>query len=136
MRIYATGHGGEIPPDNFFTYRAVGMAVFIGTLLLVWIPLIVWKSLGKRKLKSLEAEWLTVDRATARGGFVPRWTITKAGIFSSTEVIRVTVPQVPIFVTSFHPQATLPAYINPAPAYSGSNGSGYPQDEKFESGRV
>jgi hypothetical protein len=54
------------------------------------------------------------------------------------QAIRVTVPQVPIFVTSFHPQATLPPYINPAPAYPGPNAYGYPQDEKteLEGGRV
>jgi hypothetical protein len=44
MRIYVTGDG-EIPPDNIFAFRAAGMAVLIGTILLFWTPLIVWKSL-------------------------------------------------------------------------------------------
>lgn len=140
MRIYAT-NDGEIPPERFFAFRAIGMAVFIGTIILFWTPLIIWKTLGKRKLRALEAEWLTIDRATTpSGGFVPRWTITKPGVFSSTEAIRVTVPQAPVFITNFHPQATLPPYINPAPAagFNGTNAYGYPEDEKvpFGSERV
>lgn len=56
------------------------------------------------------------------------------------KAIRVTVPQAPVFITNFHPQATLPPYINPAPAagYNGTNAYGYPEDEKvpFGSERV
>jgi len=129
-KLYSSGPNDEIPPEKFFEFRAVGMAVFIGTLILVWTPLIVWKTLGRRKVRALQTEWLTVDRATARGGFVPRWIITKPGIFSSTQSVRVTVPQVPVIVTSFHPQAPLPPYINP-PGYEGY---GYAQDEKVAFG--
>ena len=41
--IYATGQDGRIPPERFFQFRAVGMGIFLGTFLLLWTPLIVWK---------------------------------------------------------------------------------------------
>lgn len=54
MRIYAT-NDGEIPPERFFAFRAIGMAVFIGTIILFWTPLIVWKTLvGRFALQSFD----------------------------------------------------------------------------------
>jgi len=122
------GDDGQIPPGKFFEFRAISMGLFVGTFILFWTPLIVWKFLGKRKVRGLQREWFTLDRVTSQNGFVSRWTITKPGLFSSTRVIRISVPSNTVLMTAFHPNAPLPPYINPAPGQPG--GYGYPEDEK------
>ncbi|KAG8802552.1 hypothetical protein FRC17_006387, partial [Serendipita sp. 399] len=139
---------GEIPPDKIFEFRAIAMAVFFGMFILFWTPLIAWKLIGKRRIRALENEWLVLDRATHVGGYVPRWTITKPGIFSSTTVsilggaqqqaltvtyhqaIRVSLPTAPVYITSFHPNAPLPPYVNPPGSGPAQYGYTYPPDEK------
>lgn len=118
------GDDGQIPPSKFFEFRAISMGLFLGVFILFWTPLIIWKYLGKRKVRSLQREWFALDRATSQNGFVSQWTITKPGLFSSTRVIRISVPSNTVLMTAFHPNAPLPPYINPAPGY------GYPEDEK------
>jgi hypothetical protein len=41
--IYGDGRDRQIPPDKSFQYRAVGMGIFLGTFVLFWTPLVVWK---------------------------------------------------------------------------------------------
>jgi len=136
--IYATGQDGRIPPERFFQFRAVGMGIFLGVFLLLWTPLIAWKVLGNRRLRALEREWLGIDRATSRGGFIPKWRLGKPGIFSSATTIHVTVPNVAVVLTNFHPNAPLPPYINPAATQAPPYDYGYSIDEKtaFGPGRV
>ncbi|PVG02422.1 hypothetical protein CPB86DRAFT_804701 [Serendipita vermifera] len=134
MRIYGTGRDGRVPPEKFFEYRAAGMGIFIGVFLLFWGPLIFWKILGRRRLRALERQWLELDRATGGGGFLPRWKLSKPGIFSSNAAIQVTLPSVPVVISVFHPNAPLPPYINPAPSDHQTYGYGYSNEEK--TGRV
>jgi len=128
---------GNFYPDKYFQYRAITMGVFLGIGILVWVPLIIWKTLGKRKVTQMTREWRVLDEATTQGGFIPRWTVSRPGIFSSSTAIKVTIPQIPIYISSFHPAAPLPPYINPpgygygfAPPAGPPQGYTYPVDEK------
>jgi len=134
VNIYGDGKDHQIPPEKFFQYRAVGMGIFLGIFILSWTPLIVWKIIGKRKLRALENEWLALDRATSGGGFIPRWRLSKPGIFTSATTICITVPSVTVVLTNFHPNAPLPPYINPASTQTAPYDYGYSTDEKTSMG--
>ncbi|CAG7854876.1 SubName: Full=Uncharacterized protein {ECO:0000313/EMBL:CCA77732.1} [Serendipita indica DSM 11827] len=124
------GQDDRIPRERFFAFRAAGFGIFIGIFFLFWAPLIAWKIIGKRAIRKLENEWLVLDKATLGNGFIPRWTITKPGIFSSRAAVRVTLPPAPAYLTAFHPNAPLPPYVNAAPMDGAQYGYTYPPDEK------
>jgi len=135
LKLYSDDTTGKILPDKYFQYRAITIGIFLGLGILLWTPLIVWKVMGRRKIRTLVREWASVDTATSQGGFVPKWTITKPGIFSSSATIRVTLPRVPVIISSFHPDAALPAYINP-PGYGYSNVTATDEKSGFQTVRV
>lgn len=118
-------------PETLYRTRWILFGVFVGIAIVLWVPLILWKSFGKRQVNKLLAEWNKLDRATAPNTFIPNWRVSTPGIFRSTAALSVTTPPVPV-MTSFSVNAPLPPYIN-APGYQPPSMPpplGYPVDEK------
>jgi hypothetical protein len=118
-------------PDTLYRTRWILFGIFVGTALLLWVPLIAWKAFGRRQVKKLLDEWAKLDRSTAPNTFLPSWRVSTPGIFRSTAALSVTTPPIPV-MTSFSANAPLPPYIN-APGYQHPPMPpplGYPVDEK------
>jgi hypothetical protein len=108
--------------DQYLKLRGITFAIFFGTLLVFWGPLLLWKSIGRRHVKKTTADWLAQDRAAQAhnlgpGVFLPTWKLYKAGIFRSQAAISISLPQARVIPSAFDPNAPLPVYINPAPGY-------------------
>jgi len=117
--------------ETLYRTRWILFGAFLGTAFLLWVPLIAWKSFGKRQVNKLLAEWNKLDRATSPNTFIPNWRVNTPGIFRSTAALSITTPPVPV-MTTFSVNAPLPPYIN-APGYQPPLGPpplGYPIDEK------
>ncbi|KAL5523494.1 hypothetical protein ACEPAG_7667 [Sanghuangporus baumii] len=110
--------------EHFYRARAVSFAVFIGTFVVFWAPMLIWKALGKRRLRKLTQGWEKVDRAAKPpSAFVPVWKANMPTIFKSTCIVTITTP-LNARPTLFHPNAYLPSYINP-PVDAGADAAYY-----------
>lgn len=105
--------------DRYIQYRAISFGLYVGMGMLLWTPLIAWKLIGARKVSLMVREWRTLDQATSQGQYLPKWTIRKPGIFTSNASVTVSLPPMPTVISNFHPDASLPPYINPAPGQPG-----------------
>lgn len=78
---------------DFYNARAVSFGIFIGMIALFYLPVILWKAIGRRRMTVLLNRWALQDERT-RGTmtFVPRWTVQIPSIFKSTSVVRITTP--------------------------------------------
>ncbi|KAI5118235.1 hypothetical protein M0805_008871 [Coniferiporia weirii] len=151
---------GPYTTEQFLQARAVSFGVFVGSIILFAAPMFIWKAIGKRRVRSMLANWEKVDR-TMKGSstFVPVWSVKVPTVFKSTCIVTITTPP-NARPTAFHPNAYLPSYINPpvdageayyypyAPGKAGiprmsvagslpaykielGKGSGYPEDVKL-----
>ncbi|PAV18431.1 zf-cchc type zinc finger [Pyrrhoderma noxium] len=104
---------GPHTEGHFFEARAVSFAVFIGTILVFWMPILIWKGIGKRRVRKMLADWERADRATkAPGAFVPVWSVKTPSVFKSTCIVSVSIPP-NSRPTVFSRNAYLPDYVNP-----------------------
>ncbi|EJD02632.1 uncharacterized protein FOMMEDRAFT_133902 [Fomitiporia mediterranea MF3/22] len=99
--------------EHYFEARFVSFAVFVGTFIFFWAPVLIWKAIGKRRLRNLTSAWERSDRASRPpSGYVPVWKAKMPTVFKSTCVVTITAP--PNAKPSlFHPNAYMPSYINP-----------------------
>jgi len=116
----------EAESSTFFVARLVGFAIFLVALLLFWSPVFVWKTIGKRRVRSLLASYAEADAVRpSASGFIPKWTINTPGVFTTQTILTITTPP-DVAVTSFHPDAYLPTYIGKAEEAQGAYFYPYP----------
>ncbi|KII92579.1 hypothetical protein PLICRDRAFT_37349 [Plicaturopsis crispa FD-325 SS-3] len=114
----------------YFLARAVSFGVFVGSLLLFYVPMGIWKYVGHKRVNRMVQGWMKEDQNTSGGASVPSWRVRTPGVWNSRISLAITIPldRPP---TTFHPDAYLPSYINgpmdaDAPAFRGPMGpSGY-----------
>jgi len=112
--------------SKYFAARLIGFVIFLAALIIVWSPVFIWKTIGKRRVGALLARYAAADAMRpSHTGFVPQWKITTPGVFSTHTILTITTPpSAPI--TSFHPDAYLPAYIGKAEEAQGAYFYPYP----------
>jgi len=110
--------------DQFAQLRLITLGIFVGTLFFVWTPLILWKCLGRYRMRNLLNEWTKIDiLAKNKGIFVPLWNVYLPSSFSQAITVRISIPP-RSNPTTFHPDAYLPPYIAPPnylPGYQGAS---------------
>jgi len=96
--------------NGFFTARAITFGIFVGLALLVYVPIGIWKSRGRRQVAALVQRWQVEDRRLLSGQPTAQWSARLPGVFSNHVVLSAILP----FVgpSAFHPAAYLPSYIN------------------------
>jgi len=119
---------------EFTQLKLITLGVFIGILVVAWAPLVLWKCLGRYRMRSLLNEWGQVDvLAKNKGLFVPLWSVDLPSSFARAVTVRISIPP-RLSPTTFHPEAYLPPYIAPAshlPGYTGYNQGVTFQDVKI-----
>jgi len=106
--------------------RLIAFGVFAAVMLVVWVPLVIWKSVGRYRMRTLIREWSQIDvLAKNKGLFVPTWTVALPSGYSTMTIVNITIPP-RANPTVFHPDAYLPPYISP-PEYNA--GYGYNQKQ-------
>jgi len=91
--------------------RLISAAIFIGIVLLFFIPLGIWKSIGQARLTKLINQWQAEDaRSRAPGTFVPVWKAMLSPLRPYTR-LTITTPYVQM-QSYFHPAAYMPSWIN------------------------
>ena len=69
---------------------------------------------------ALLASYSKLDAARSSANrFIPKWKLSIPGVFSTHTVLTITIPPAAP-ITSFHPDAYLPAYISKAEEAQGS----------------
>jgi len=118
---------------QFAQLKLITLGIFIGILVVVWVPLVLWKCLGRYRMRSLLNEWGKIDvLAKNKGLFVPLWSVYLPSSFAQAVTVRISIPP-RLNPTTFHPEAYLPPYIAPAsnlPGYTGYNQGIVFQDAK------
>jgi len=129
---FGSNEFSEIPDfQQLSQLRFIAFGVFIAVLIVVWTPLIIWKSVGRYRMRTLIREWNQIDiLAKNKGLFVPTWTVALPSGYSSMTIVNVTIPP-RVNPTVFHPDAYLPPYISP-PEYN--TGYGYSQKQPVTGG--
>lgn len=103
---------GRQTEERFFEARAIGSAVFLGTILFFWLPMYLWKAIGKRRMRAMLSRWARADQATkGPSTFVPVWTVKCPTVFKSTAILSITTPP-NTRPTVFHPDAYVPPFVN------------------------
>jgi len=102
----------------------VAFAIFIGVVLLFAVPYVSWKWIGQKRATALVKRWQAEDaRSRPPGAFVPVWTVSLYGNFSSSVRLAITTPDAAV-PSYFHPAAYMPSWIN-GPVDPGA-GNGFP----------
>jgi len=125
-------YGGffNVPGQFFFDLRLVIMAIFIGTALFFFLPMFIWKQIGKRRVNSMLRNWAGADRMNLGiNAALPVWRVITPGVFFDRITLSISLPQEKA-PSNFHPNAYLPSFIN-APVDDG----GY-YNEKLGKDRV
>jgi len=122
--------------DNFDDFepihqtRLITTAIFIGILLVFFIPLGIWKSIGQARLAKLINQWEAEDaRLRAPGTFVPVWKAKLSPLNPYTR-LTITTPFVPM-QSYFHPAAYMPSWIN-GPVDTGSKDGFHVGNQGFQ----
>jgi len=111
--------------SNLDQIRLITLGVSIGIFLIIWAPLILWKSIGRYRMRALVREWAQNDiLAIRKGVFVPMWSVSLPSSYSASTIVRVTIPT-RMNPSSFHPDAYLPPYIAPPQYNAGYTQMGY-----------
>jgi len=120
--------------------RLISIVVFFAALALFWLPVFIWKRIGKRRVNALLAKYAAADAARPRfnsdsagSSFIPKWSVNTPGVFTMHTILTITTPRVDP-VTSFHPDAYLPAYIGKAEDSQGAYFYPYPAEKQGEGG--
>ncbi|KIJ54665.1 hypothetical protein M422DRAFT_24570 [Sphaerobolus stellatus SS14] len=114
--------------------RLIGMAIFLAALALFYAPIYIWKFIGQRRVKALLTRYSSADAARSPvTGFVPKWCINTPGVFTTQTILTITTPPVDP-MSSFHPDAYLPAYIGKAEEAQGAYFYPYPPAAAHEGG--
>lgn len=95
--------------DRFWQARAASFGVFVGILLLGWLPFFLWKARGKRTVNQMLAKFSAED-AAVKGSQVPNWSMKMPGIGSKALHVMITFPRPPM-ITPFQMSGSLPPYL-------------------------
>ncbi|KAL7413129.1 hypothetical protein BDY24DRAFT_415632 [Mrakia frigida] len=97
---------------KFWEIKMIGLGLFFGCGLFFFAPLIGWKCLANYRLKTLLAKYKKQDSHRSFPASMQVWSIqTTSFTPKPTLTIIVTLPPPPGAVSTFHPDAYLPAYI-------------------------
>jgi len=119
-----SNNGEFVDFDQLSKLRFISFGVFVAVMVVFWVPLIIWKSVGRYRMRSLISEWSQIEvLAKNKGLFVPIWSVSLPSGYSSMIAVSITIPP-RVNPTVFHPDAYLPPYISP-PEYN--TGYGYSQ---------
>jgi hypothetical protein len=139
MPLYRAMYGSDGSGKGFVP-RFIGVLLFFAALALFWLPIFIWKRIGKRRVNALLAKYAAADAARPRfnsdlsgSDFVPKWSVNTPGVFTSQIILTITTPPVDP-VSSFHPDAYLPAYIGRAEETQGAYFYPYPNEKQGEGG--
>jgi len=119
---------------QFAQLKLITLGIFVGILVIVWLPLILWKCLGRYRMRKLLNEWGKIDiLAKNKGLFVPLWSVDLPSSLAQAITVRISIPP-RMNPSTFHPEAYLPPYIasaNNLPGYTGYNQGVAFQDVKI-----
>jgi hypothetical protein len=105
--------------------RFLSVGIFVGLVLLFFVPLAVWKFIGQRRANAMVGRWNRQDKMErSPNGFIPTWRVQMPGVFSSRCIIHVSTPP-QTMPSAFHPDAYLPSYLN-GPTDQGAEAYFYP----------
>jgi len=111
--------------SDFFKVRIISFGIFFGTFLLFFVPIFVWKFVGKRAMQAMLSSWARADqRLQGVGAFIPVWNVSSPGVFSSQTIVKISLPSgTRAQHSNFHPHAYLPPYLlNSPPQPQGEGG--------------
>lgn len=101
----------ESKGSKAFAARVVSVLIFLAVVLMMWMPIFIWKRIGTRRVRLLLASYATADESRVpRPPFIPKWTMSTPGIINMDIALHISTPPVAP-VTLFHPDAYLPAFI-------------------------
>lgn len=104
----------------------IGLLMFFFALAICWAPIYIWKTIGNRRVQALLASYSAADAArSSLSSFVPKWSINTPGILTTQTILTITTPPADP-ITSFHPDAYLPAYVGKADEAQGAYFYPYP----------
>jgi len=124
-------HFGDVESEaHVYEARAISFAIFVGLVIFFVAPVAIWKYIGQKQVNAMLRKWETADK-TGRGSLplsiwkvktpnLIRSSIVRTSIFCWTNLhrspLQVLTIQLPpgVAVSSFHVNAYLPSYINPA----------------------
>ncbi|EIN11317.1 hypothetical protein PUNSTDRAFT_42619 [Punctularia strigosozonata HHB-11173 SS5] len=79
----------------FFEAKAVSFGILVGTLLLFWLPMAIWKFIGNRQVNAIVHKWEREDRATmGPGAVIPTWKVKTPGVMNMSICLIIDVPSV------------------------------------------
>ncbi|PCH43662.1 hypothetical protein WOLCODRAFT_26105 [Wolfiporia cocos MD-104 SS10] len=95
--------------------RGISFASFFAVLLLMWVPMFLWKLRGKSQVNKMLQRFEKEDRAVRPNVELPTYRISMPSIGGNVIVLNITIPGAPV-PTSFQPGAQLPAYVVNGPS--------------------
>jgi len=94
--------------------RGISIGAFFGVLILMWVPMLLWKLHGKSQVNKMLQRFENEDRAVRPNVPLPTYRIAMPAIGGSALVLTVTVPGAPA-PTSFQASSQPPTYVVNAP---------------------
>jgi len=102
----------SIPNQFFFDLRLITTGIFVGTALLFFMPMYIWKQIGKRRVNTMLRNWAGADRMNLGiNAALPVWRVVTPGVFFDRITLSISLPQEKA-PSNFHPNAYLPSFIN------------------------
>ncbi|KAJ7647279.1 hypothetical protein FB45DRAFT_781870 [Roridomyces roridus] len=113
--------------DHAIEARAISFALLPAILLFFFVPLAVWKYIGRKQVNLMLKKWAREDGPAAKS----TWTVKTPGVFSTDIILRIQLPPgVPVsgFTFSAFNASSLPSYIN-GPADPEADSYYYPYEK-------
>jgi len=111
------------PDAQVWLARFSALGATFGVWVVLSIPMLVWKYLGKVRVAKLTQQWTKVDLVGTPSFDAPIWRASAPGLFRDSIVLTVTVPMVT--KSNFDRNSSLPPYIaaadDPSPPYLDAN---------------
>lgn len=83
----------NVIPDNtssndrfqrIYEARAAMFGILVGTIMVFFLPMFIWKTIGALRIRRLLKGWAAVDRmGKSPNAFVPVWTVQSPTVFKS-----------------------------------------------------
>jgi len=107
-------HFGDVETEaHVYEARAISFAIFVGLVIFFVAPVAIWKYIGQKQVNAMLKKWEAADK-TGRGSLpLSTWKVKTPNLIRSSIVLTIQLPP-GVAVSSFHVNAYLPSYINPA----------------------
>jgi hypothetical protein len=102
---------GTIDFTRLAESRMITFVLFIGVVLFFFVPVAVWKFIGRKQVNRLVNQWNGADRMNYGQNAASAWKVKTPSLFRDSTILIVALPP-SMKSSSFHPNAYLPAYIN------------------------